>query len=181
MGQTHALPGFEGPAVGFEQPFDMLEACHERVRRSLALLGRVMAHVERHGHDAQSRSAVADVLRYFDLAAPLHHEDEERHVFPALMGCGDARVQEAVRGLQADHEAMAARWAEARAVLLSWRDAPAPPLPDAATRTLLDAFRHGYDDHIATEETLVYPAARGCFDAAGLARIGAEMQARRRG
>jgi hypothetical protein len=75
---------------------------------------------------------------------------------------------------------MAERWAEARAVLLTWRDAPAPPLPDAATRTLLEAFMAGYDDHITTEEALVYPAARACFDAAGLARIGAEMQARRR-
>jgi hypothetical protein len=37
-----------------------------------------------------------------------------------------------------------------------------------------------YATHMATEEGLVYPAARDCFDAAGLARIGAEMQARRR-
>jgi len=28
---SRALPGFSTPAVGFEAPFDMLEACHERV------------------------------------------------------------------------------------------------------------------------------------------------------
>lgn len=38
-------PGFDSPAVGFEQPFDMLEACHERVRRSLSLLERLIAHI----------------------------------------------------------------------------------------------------------------------------------------
>ena len=70
------LPGFNTPAVGFEQPFEMLEACHERVQRSLALLGRIARHIDAQGHDAQSRSAAVDVLRYFDIAGPHHHEDE---------------------------------------------------------------------------------------------------------
>ncbi|RZJ07918.1 MAG: hemerythrin domain-containing protein, partial [Rubrivivax sp.] len=32
-----------GPAVGFDQPFEMLAACHDRVRRSLDLLERLHA------------------------------------------------------------------------------------------------------------------------------------------
>ncbi|MEK9803656.1 MAG: hemerythrin domain-containing protein, partial [Curvibacter sp.] len=98
-----ALPGFDSPAAGFEQPYDMLTACHERVQRTLALLERLIAHVDRHGHDTQSRSAAADVLRYFDLAAPLHHQDEELHVFPALLAGQDAALQAVVRRLQAEH------------------------------------------------------------------------------
>ena len=43
MGKSPSLPGFDAPAVGFEQPFEMLLACHDRVRRSLALLGRLVA------------------------------------------------------------------------------------------------------------------------------------------
>ena len=85
------------PAVGFEQPFEMLEACHDRVRRSLDLLARLIVHVDRHGHDTQSRSAARDVLRYFDLAAPHHHEDEERHVFPRLLASGDDALVQAVQ------------------------------------------------------------------------------------
>ena len=65
-----SLPGFASPGVGFEQPFEMLEACHERVQRSLALLQRLVDHVDRNGHDADSRSAARDVLRYFDIAGP---------------------------------------------------------------------------------------------------------------
>ena len=56
-----ALPGFDSPGVGFEQPFEMLQACHERVQRSLDLLGRLEEHIDRKGHDAQSRSAATDV------------------------------------------------------------------------------------------------------------------------
>lgn len=174
------FPGFESPAAGFDQPFELLQACHDRVRRSLALLGRIIDHIDAHGHDGASRAAVADVLRYFDVAAPLHHEDEERHVFPALAGCADPQVVQAVQCLQRDHEAMAVRWARARVVLSAWRDDAQPDLIDSATRAVLAEFSRGYDEHIATEESLVYPAARACLDADGLARIGAEMQARRR-
>jgi len=174
------LPGFEAPAVGFEQPFEMLEACHERVQRSLDLLQRLIGYLDDHGHDATSRSAAADVLRYFDLAAPLHHEDEERHVFPALAGHADAALQAAIATLRDDHVRMAARWAQARQVLLAWRDEPWPPALDGASRALLKAFGDAYGAHIALEEGLVYPAARATFDDTGLTRIGAEMQARRR-
>lgn len=180
MGHTTSLPGFDAPAVGFDQPFDMLEACHERVQRSLGLLQRIMDHIDREGHDASSRSATADVLRYFDIAAPLHHEDEELHVFPALKDADDPHLQEAVRTLQADHVRMAALWAQLRPALVAWRDDPAAVAIDLATRTLAQAFMGQYDAHIETEEGLVYPAAKTCFDAPGLARIGGEMQARRR-
>ena len=32
------LPGHRAPGAGFEAPFEMLDACHERVHRMLALL-----------------------------------------------------------------------------------------------------------------------------------------------
>ena len=130
MGKPASLPGFQSPAVGFEQPFEMLQACHERVQRSLDLLRRLTAHIDAHGHDAASRSAAADVLRYFDLAAPLHHEDEELHVFPALAASPDAGVRQAIATLRDDHRRMAERWARARLVLLAWRDQPQPPAPE---------------------------------------------------
>ena len=174
------LPGFEAPAVGFEQPFEMLRACHERVQRSLDLLRRLIEYLDTRGHDRSTRSAAADVLRYFDIAAPLHHEDEELHVFPVLAGSADAALREAIAALRDDHVRMAERWTRARGVLLGWRDDPAPTPLDEPSRALLKAFSDAYDAHIATEEGLVYPAAQAAFDATGLARIGAEMQARRR-
>jgi hemerythrin-like domain-containing protein len=175
-----SLPGFSTPSVGFEQPFDMLEACHQRVQRSLALLRRVRQHIGQHGHDAASRSAVADVLRYFDIAGPLHHQDEELHVFPPLRHHPDATVRAAVAELQADHVRLHAQWAQLRQLLLRWQDEPAAPLPLPQDDALIDAFIAGYQRHIPLEESVAYPAARPAFDAAALARIGEEMAARRR-
>lgn len=181
MTSTTLLPGFNAPAVGFEQPFEMLEACHERVQRSLRLLERLLTHVDANGHDTSSRSAAADVLRYFDIAAPHHHEDEERHVFPVLAASHDARVREAVARLKSDHERMNALWKQLRLVLLAWRDEDPAPLPTEADRALVRDFARCYADHIPLEETLVYPAARPLFDAGHMAAIGEEMASRRRG
>ena len=82
-----SLPGMRSPGAGFDQPFEMLDACHDRVRRSLDLLRRLRDYLRGHGHgcDDSARQAARDVLRYFDIAAPLHHEDEELHVFPPLL------------------------------------------------------------------------------------------------
>lgn len=173
------FPGFGSPAVGFEQPYEMLEACHERVQRSLDLLGRLVAYLDENGHDAQTRSAAADVLRYFDLAAPLHHADEEAHVFPLLLAQDDAPLRDAVRRLQADHLRMGELWSTVRPSLLRWREPGCTEKLDDTTREAIRCFRAMYDEHIATEEGMVFPAARAQMNDAALIDMSRQMQARR--
>ena len=181
MATSAGLPGFNTPAVGFEQPFAMLEACHERVERTLTLLSRLRSYLRDQAVDDAARQAARDVLRYFDIAGPHHHEDEERHVFPPLQQHADALVRDAVVQLQADHVQMHDQWQRLRAVLLAWRDAePAPAITDA-DRTLVRDFVAAYQRHIPLEESVVYPAARPLFSPAELERIGTEMAQRRRG
>ena len=167
-----------GPAAGFEQPFEMLEACHERVERMLALLQRLREHLPGHGADADARQAARDVMRYFDQAAPQHHRDEELHVFPPLLAQGDPTTVALVQRLQQDHLQMESRWAGARSVLdaIGGGDLAAlTPAHEAA----LDAFSGLYGDHIPAEEQLAYPAAAALLDAEALAAMGAEMMRRR--
>ena len=176
---TASLPGFDSPAVGFDQPFEMLEACHDRVRRSLALLGKLVAYLSDHPHDAQSRSASRDVLRYFDLAAPLHHQDEERHVFPRLAGVMDAALTHTVARLRADHAQMESLWADLRPVLEDWAGNAAGAAPDERARRLVAAFTGLCDQHLEVEETLVFSAARARTDEAGLMSMSQDMAHRR--
>lgn len=175
-----ALPGFDAPAVGFEAPYEMLTACHERVQRSLDLLGRLVSYIGDKGHDAQTRPAAADVLRYFDLAAPLHHQDEEQHVFPLLLAQDDASLRATVQRLQADHRQMEALWAEVREALLRWSEPDCEEKIGADTRAAIMRFRGIYTGHIEAEEGRVFPAARAAMSADVQAAMGAEMQARRR-
>lgn len=177
-----ALPGHLSPDAGFEAPFDMLTACHERVHRMLRLLARLQMHLADKGWDRQAADAARDVMRYFDQAAPLHHEDEERHVFPALQAQGTTEEKAVVRRLQADHEAMAQAWPHVRALLLGVRDAASSEhwQPwDAAARQMLADFSARYDEHIRLEEELVYPAAQSALDETSLSAMGADMQQRR--
>lgn len=114
-----SLPGFGPPAVGFDTPFDMLMVCHERVLRTLALQERLCAHSQTTGCDGSACSAARDILRYFDLAAPLHHEYEELHVFPALEASAKYPLRAAVAQLQNAHDAMTEGWVGVRVAFLA--------------------------------------------------------------
>lgn len=168
------------PSAGFDEPFEMLAACHTRVQRSLDLLSRLVAHVRAHGADAQAADAARDVLRYFDIAAPAHHEDEERHVFPPLVASGDAALVAAVQRLRADHVAMAGGWQRLRPLLqrVAAREAATPASIDALDAAARE-FGGLYAQHLVTEDGLVFPAARERADAATVAAMGDEMAQRR--
>jgi hemerythrin-like domain-containing protein len=165
-----------GPAAGFDAPFEMLAACHERVERMLRLLERLEVHLADHGADDRAASAARDVMRYFDVAGPAHHEDEERHVLPALAAAGrDALAQQ----LHAEHLRMSLDWQALRADLAEiaagrW-SAGVAELRFARWQ----AFARLYREHILLEEAQAYPEVAGAADAASLAAMGEEMAARR--
>lgn len=173
-----SLPGVFSPGAGFEAPFEMLEACHERVHRMLALLVRLRQHVAEQGNNAAAQQAARDVMRYFDMAAPRHHEDEELHVFPPLLAQGDAAVVALVRRLQADHRQMETGWAATRVVLLAVAEQGLSAL-SAMQQTTLDDFAALYGDHIRAEESVAYPVARALLDETTLTAMSADMMRRR--
>ncbi|WP_326542074.1 hemerythrin domain-containing protein [Pseudorhodoferax sp.] len=174
---THHHPLLHaGPSAGFDQPFEMLAACHARMERSLDLLERLGRHLHTHGCDAQARSAAADVLRYFDIAAPLHHQDEELHVLPRLREQGQAGM--AAR-LRADHQVMEHDWARLRPDLLAVVEdrLGERALPAAVARWM--QFAALYRRHLAAEEALAFPAAISGLTPAQQQAMGEDMAARR--
>ena len=180
-----AMPGLRTPGAGFEAPFDMLGACHERVERMLRLIIRLQEHLHTHGLDDQVRQAARDVMRYFDIAAPLHHQDEERHVFPPLMCGADAEVKALVLRLIQDHRQMEVAWQGARAVLLSLADdvdddgrAPFPGL-NVWQKVALNDFARLYRQHLDDEERVAYPVARELLKPGALTAMSEDMMARR--
>ena len=180
-GSAVALPGHHTPAVGLEAPFEMLEACHERVQRMLTLMTRLQQHLLETGLDDSARQAARDVMRYFDLAAPLHHQDEELHVFPPLLAGTDADLRNLVQGLMQDHRQMETAWPLARAVLLAVAEGPASegaPL-NAEQTDALNRFAALYGQHIQSEEGLVYPAAQAVLSPDAVQAMSADMMRRR--
>ncbi len=168
------------PSAGFNEPFEMLDACHERVGRMLALLQRLREHLEGGRADEPARQAARDVMRYFDLAAPHHHQDEETHVFPALLASGDAALVRLAEALQHEHRGMAAAWAALRPGLLALAEGHWPAAQAALIFAQWHEFAALYAGHAQREDDIAYPAARRLLDASALAAMGQEM-ARRRG
>lgn len=165
------------PSAGFDQPFEMLAACHERVERMLALLLKLAAHLPTHGADEQAQSAARDVMRYFDIAGPAHHEDEERHVFPTLLKQPGAPLKPLVRHLQAEHRAMTQQWAAVRADLAAVEGGQGELAAEALARW--QAFAALYRGHIEAEDGQAYAAAQAVLGDAALSAMGAEMASRR--
>jgi hemerythrin-like domain-containing protein len=179
MTQTTRIDSLiSSPSASFEQPFEMLHACHERMQRMLALLQRLREHMRAHGGDQQARDAARDVLRYFEKAAPQHHHDEELHVFPPLLARGDPPTRELVGRLQQDHLQMEERWVVARRVLEAVAEGRLQALA-GADEAALEAFSCLYADHIAAEEQVAYPAAAALLDAGAVQAMGREMAHRR--
>ena len=104
---------FRTPGAGFDQPVEMWLACHERVQRFAALLGRLADHVRKQGADEDAQVTATSIRRYFNEAAPRHHEDEEVDMFPRLrerLVDSDKTVLDVLDQVEADHLEMAGMW-----------------------------------------------------------------------
>lgn len=153
-----AIPGPANPAPGIDA-FEPLEEFHRVTLRMLAELAMLVARVEELGLDPRARDMARSVNHYFCIDLPRHHIDEETHVFPSLAECGDGETLQAVARLKQDHAWLRADWRVLSPLLRglaggqSWVD--------------IDALRDGVEvfcalsrDHIALEESIIYPQAR---------------------
>lgn len=157
-----------------DDPMALLRACHDKVRQFTRLAQRLHAHVQAHGADAQAREAAQAVLRYFNQAAPLHHDDEDVDLFIALGALGDAALDARMVALSAEHDALLALWQGLSPWLLALTQGQLPPAPWPD----VDAFAERYRAHAHLEETEVYPHAERLAPAT-LVQLAAAMSARR--
>ena len=177
-----ALPATP-PGPGFEEPFDLLSACHERVVRMLELLLRLASHLDsagRQGADEPARQAASDLMRYFDVAAPLHHQDEELHVLPVLERSAADEHRALAARLRAEHQLVDAAWTRIRPGLAELADGRWSGAAAAREFESWQAFVALYHGHLRAEDEAAFPVAATHIDDAGRAAMGAEM-ARRRG
>ncbi|HNT39055.1 MAG TPA: hemerythrin domain-containing protein [Rubrivivax sp.] len=158
-----------------DDPFEMLETCHDRVRRALIRMEWLAARLPVHGCDATTAQSARDVMHHFDLVAPAHHEDEERHILPLLRAAGDDAF---AAQIEQEHHELHRLWIELRRGLAevaagTWI-ATGP-----AEFVIWAKFAALYRAHIAAEEAVAFPAARAALDPAAMEAICREMAERR--
>jgi hemerythrin-like domain-containing protein len=177
-----AIIDFRTPAAGFDQPLELWLACHDRVRRMTGLLERLREHLDIMGNDDAARVTATTIRRYFDEAAPRHHEDEEVDLFPLLRRVLPDKaperareVEHALARLEADHASLGRIWQQVRATLQAIERGERVAL-DAAT---VREFADGYRGHCEVEDTVVADALRLCLGDADLDTLGQAMAERR--
>jgi len=139
--------------------FQALDRTHREVLERLEAFEQLLQHVDDNGPDATAQASAAQILSFFGGAGRQHHADEESLVFPRLLASGDADLVQHVLRLQQDHGWIEEDWRlllpqmEAISTGYNWYDLP-------MLRLALPLFAALYRDHIALEETVVYPAAQ---------------------
>ncbi|MDW5418382.1 hemerythrin domain-containing protein [Iodobacter sp. CM08] len=166
---------FSSESVTFETPIAMLTACHDRVRQYAALTHKLALHLLKNGADAKAQEAAASILRYFDIAAPLHHDDEDLDLFPLLSQHGQPELQAIIAATSAEHATLGLLWQEVRRYLVPLAASKGGVLPLA----LAEDFANRYSAHAQLEETAIYPYAAQLLDTATLATMGQKMANRR--
>ena len=177
-----ALIDFRTPAAGFDQPLELWLACHDRVRRMASLLERLHEHMQNKGADDAAQVTATSIRRYFDEAAPRHHEDEEIDLFPLLRRLlprkapADAtKVAAALDRLEGEHVELGSLWQDVRATLLAIEAGQ----PARLDRGLVQRFASRYREHCEIEDTVVAAALRRCLAGEDLDALGQSMAERR--
>ncbi|MDE1926379.1 MAG: hemerythrin domain-containing protein, partial [Burkholderiales bacterium] len=116
-------------------------------------------HLDDRGLDDTARASAQEIMSFFAGPGRQHHAEEEVHVFPLLLARNDPVLTAHIHRLQQDHGWIEEDWRElapqieAVAHGYNWYD---PVLLRAA----LPVFTRLYHDHIALEESLIYPEAK---------------------
>jgi len=160
---------------------DLLLGCHTRIRHFTAVAVR-LSQAAATAPPQEIASAARSVCRYYEVALPLHEADENESVYPRLRRAAPAgELAEANQAMVDQHvtiDRIIARLVE------HWRQIAGEPGRAAeratASRADAEALQTAWDEHLALEERMIFPALRSHLTADDLAGIRAEMHERRR-
>jgi hemerythrin-like domain-containing protein len=161
------------------EPFDVLDACHQQMVTALQQMSELVTHLGKNGVDGKAQEMARAIFLFFMNTAKQHHLDEEKHVFPALINSGDDELIRHILRLQQDHGWIEEDWLELApqfesiAAGYNWYNL------DQLTHAV-PVFQALYQDHMALEESLIYPEAKARIAAWDLQGMGREMAQRRK-
>jgi hemerythrin-like domain-containing protein len=173
------------PEHGFNEPLGLLGDCHRRIENFLEMIIRVVERSDggRRALAPDERDALKAALRYFEVAAPRHTQDEEQSLFPRLRESDSPDAHAAlarIESLEDDHRHADVMHQEVDHIGRRWLEGAVLSQVDAEQlhRLLVD-LRDLYARHIVLEDNELFPLAARVLDASTLTQIGAEMAQRR--
>ncbi len=170
------------PDSGFDDPLGMLKDCHRRIEHFLGILRLVAQRAVGRTLFPEEISAVKAAVQYFHTGGERHNADEEKSVFSRLrnVAATGADLPALLDRLERDH-ARAAELHEAIDWLYTDWIAKGELEPSNRERLLSSttSLQDLYKQHIALEESTIFPRATELLDPEIIAAIGREFSARR--
>lgn len=139
--------------------FSALDACHQEILAHLQALGALAKHIAAHGIDAPAQQQAHIIEAFFSGTSRAHHAQEEEVVFPALLAGDNEELKAVVRTLQQDHGWIEENWIELSPRLSAIAEGSSWFEPTEFQHEV-ELFQALLENHIALEETTVYPVAK---------------------
>jgi hemerythrin-like domain-containing protein len=139
--------------------FKALDTCHQLMHQQLAELADLLERLDTDSDSPHCRQKTKTIEAFFSEVARPHHAEEEKMVFPDLLLSSNAELVQAVQTLQQDHRWIEQNWLELAPMLRAiaqgedWVDM-------AELKHNAEVFLRLCHDHIALEESLIYPEAK---------------------
>jgi hemerythrin-like domain-containing protein len=166
--------------TGFDHPLELIRLTHRRLEQRCALMERLVAHLHERGCDADARATAGHIVRFFEEEMTLHHEDEEREFYDAVVESAPAKSRPATAKLVADlrreHEQLQAIW---RDVLSPQLTAIMEGRAKSLHREAVDRCQLLYVSHVEREEHVLLPIAEKRFSREQIEHLGRGMAERR--
>lgn len=102
---------FIDPGQDFSNGIDVLYAYHESLLEHGALLLELTSQIHERGITELTANQVIDLHSYYTRANSLHHQDEEKALFPIIVN-RDSLIDGMIERLALDHEEIENAWSE---------------------------------------------------------------------
>jgi iron-sulfur cluster repair protein YtfE (RIC family) len=139
--------------------FKVLDDCHREIADHLQRLVVLTEKLQRRGIDPGARAEARAVEAFFSTTSRRHHADEESRVFPLLLASTDVDLVQKVRMLQQDHGWIEEDWRVVSSMLRAIAEGLVGDMQEELP-AVVEIFSELLREHIALEESIIYPEAR---------------------
>jgi len=167
---------FHDPATDFSDGLAVIRAYHDSLLGQGRSLLDLVSEIEAHGLDTDRANRLAGLYAYYQRANILHHQDEERALFPTVVG-QDLLIDGMIERLSLDHEEIEEAWRvldiDLKA-MLAHRPVPSQVGEKAAR------FEKGQREHLLRENADFLPRLERNLTAEQRGKMGLSMATMRR-
>ena len=139
--------------------FKVLDDCHREIADHLQRLVALTERLQRRGIDPATRAQALEIEHFFSTTSRRHHADEESRVFPLLLASSDVDLVQKVRMLQQDHGWIEEDWRVVSSMLRAIGEGLVGDMQEELP-AVIEIFADLLREHVALEESLIYPEAR---------------------